>query len=276
MNKRTEKLIEKIYKEVFSKIFTKKAVDRLSKGDRTLLLKFVTVLNSSDAFDKYSKKQAINLAKKGASYKRGEWRKYFNQAKKKGLIGVEKTWSKFEEEQMQKVISGNFKLIKSIPQQTLDILERKYTSTLIEEVAKGNKSRGAFYKELKSHGHKNAKMIARTESAKLQTSLIENRALDLGSVAYIWKSSKDGRTRPSHKAMNGVVVFWRQNQSEKPFLDDMYGDPGGFPNCRCAPNPIFDENDLPDTNYKVYDYRIKEVVKISKKDLLKALEYKKL
>ncbi len=272
MNKRAERLIEKIYEEVFSKIFTKKTVDQLSKGDRTLLLKSVTILNSSDAFDSYSQKQAKELAKKGASYKRDEWRKYFNKAKKKGLIGIEKTWSKFEEEQMQKVISNNFKLIKSIPQQTLEILERKYTSTLIEEVAKGNKSRGAFYKELKSHGHKNAKMIARTESAKLQTLLIQNRAEDLGSVAYIWKSSKDKRTRPSHQAMDGVVVFWRQNQSEKPLLDNMYGDPGEFPNCRCSPNPIFDEDDLTENSYKLYDYRINKIVKISKKDLIIAIK----
>lgn len=276
MNRRTERLIEKIYKDVFSKVFNKQSVDRLSKGDKSLLLKFVTILNSSKEFDKYAQKYAKELTKKGISYQKGEWRKYFNLAKKKGYIGIEKTWSKFEEEQMKKVIVNNFKLIKSIPQQTLEIMERKYTTTLIEEVAKGNLSRGSFYKELKSHGYKNAKMIARTESGKLQTSLIENRALDLGSVAYIWKSSKDKRTRPSHQLMNGVVVFWRQNTSEKPFLDNMYGDPGGFPNCRCSPNPIFDEDDLTENTYRVYDYHTKTIIKMSKKDLLEAMKNKEL
>lgn len=276
MNRRTERLIEKIYKDVFSKVFNKRSVDRLSKGDKSLLLKLVTILNSSEEFDKYAQKYAKELTKKGISYKKGEWRKYFNLAKKKGYIGIEKTWSKFEEEQMKKVIVNNFKLIKSIPQQTLEIMERKYTTTLIEEVAKGNLSRGSFYKELKSHGHKNAKMIARTESGKLQTSLIENRALDLGSVAYIWKSSKDKRTRPSHQLMNGVVVFWRQNASEKPFLDNMYGDPGGFPNCRCSPNPIFDEDDLTENTYRVYDYHTKTIIRMSKKDLLEAMKNKEL
>lgn len=276
MNRRTEKLIEKIYKDVFSKVFNKRSVDRLSKGDKSLLLKFVTILNSSKEFDKYAQKYAKELTKKGISYQKGEWRKYFNLAKKKGYIGIEKTWSKFEEEQMKKVIVNNFKLIKSIPQQTLEIMERKYTTTLIEEVAKGNLSRGSFYKELKSHGYKNAKMIARTESGKLQTSLIENRALDLGSVAYIWKSSKDKRTRPSHQLMNGVVVFWRQNTSEKPFLDNMYGDPGGFPNCRCSPNPIFDEDDLTENTYRVYDYHTKTIIRMSKKDLLEAMKNKEL
>lgn len=276
MNRRTERLIEKIYKDVFSKVFNKRSVDRLSKGDKSLLLKFVTILNSSKEFDKYAQKYAKELTKKGISYQKGEWRKYFNLAKKKGYIGIEKTWSKFEEEQMKKVIVNNFKLIKSIPQQTLEIMERKYTTTLIEEVAKGNLSRGSFYKELKSHGYKNAKMIARTESGKLQTSLIENRALDLGSVAYIWKSSKDKRTRPSHQLMNGVVVFWRQNTSEKPFLDNMYGDPGGFPNCRCSPNPIFDEDDLTENTYRVYDYHTKTIIKMSKKDLLEAMKNKEL
>ena len=96
MNRRTERLIEKIYKDVFSKVFNRQSVDRLSKGDKSLLLKFVTILNSSKEFDKYAQKNAKKLTKKGISYQKGEWRKYFNLAKKKGYIGIEKTWSKFE------------------------------------------------------------------------------------------------------------------------------------------------------------------------------------
>ena len=118
-------------------------------------------------------------------------------------------------------------------------------------------------------GNTHSKVIARTESAKLQTVILENRALDLGSIAYIWLASNDKRTRPSHKAMNGVIVFWNFN---KPLLDNMRGHAGEFPNCRCSPQPIFDEEDLQKPFYKVYDYRNNNIISMNKKDLIEALK----
>lgn len=272
MNKATEREIEKIYNKVFNKIYSKGRLASLSKGLRIEILKAASSLSASKAYNEFAKKFAIELSKKGLTKERGLWRKYYRAAKKLGYIALHKTWVAFEAEQLSKAVHHNFTLIKSIPEYTLKILEHRYTSTLIEEVAKGKLSRGSFERELKSHGHKNAKLIARTESAKLQTAITENRAKDLGSTAYIWKSSNDKRTRPSHKQMNGVVVLWRESDLEKPLLDGMYGHAGEFPNCRCDPQPIFDETDLDKSRYNLYDYREHKIINVSKSELLDILK----
>lgn len=273
MNMSSEKLLRKIYEEVFKKVYTRSSVKKLSTGDKTEILNIVKILNSSDKYKEFSKKYAILLSKKGITYKKGMWRKYFKIAKKKGYIALSKTWSEFEEEQLRKTIVKNFEMIKTIPQKTLEVMERKYTGALIEEVVKGNLPRDSFYKQLQVHGHKNAKVIARTESAKIQASITENRAKDLGSIAYIWVSTKDKRTRPSHKNMNEVIVFWRDNLSERPLLDKMNGNPGEFPNCRCSAEPIFDEDDIPNkSSLTYYDYKTHKQKNIKRKDLIELLQ----
>ena len=272
LSKEIERKIEKIYNKVFTEVFSKSRVAALTKGERVRILSTIEILESSEAYDKFAKKFAKELAKLGIKHQRGIWRKYYKAAKKMHNVAIPLTYEAWEFELMSKAVKHNFTMIKSIPKEMVKIMEHRYTSKLIEEVAKGKLPRGNFMKELAKHGHKNAKLIARTETSKLQSSIIENRAKDIGSVAYIWLASNDKRTRPSHKAMNGVVVFWRDNELEKPFLDNMYGNAGEFPNCRCAPEPIFDKNDLTKSTYKVYNYNTHKIISMSKSQLLYHLE----
>lgn len=272
MNKSIERQILDIYSKVFSRVYNKGRMKSLSKGDRSAILKEVARLDSSSSYDKFAKKFAKELAKKGVRYQRGIWRKFYNAAKKLRHVALPLTYSEYEYQIMSDAVKHNFEMIKSIPRRTIEIMEHKYTSSLIEEVAKGKLTRGSFMRELQSHGVKNAKLIARTETAKLQTSIAETRARDLGSVAYFWLSSKDKRTRPSHQMMNGVVVFWRDLLTEKPHLDNMFGNAGEFPNCRCAPQPIVDDDQITEEWYKVYDYRTQKIISMRKNDLIKALQ----
>lgn len=271
-----EREINNIYKIIFKQVFGKQATTALMKGNRSTIYQNIARIESSAKYDEFAKKFSLALTKKGLNKTKGVWRKYFEAAKKAHAIALPKTFSEFEIQMMQKAIAHNFTMIKSIPSKMMEIANHKYTTILIEEVAKNNLPRGTFRKELESHGYKQAKVIARTEAAKLQTSIMRNRATDLGSIAYFWLSSRDKRTRPSHREMNGVVVFWRNSDLEKPHLDNMYGDAGEFPNCRCAPEPILDEDDLTKNSYQVYDYRTHNVITLSKADLITALENKQL
>lgn len=266
----TERLIAQIYANVYKQVFTTSRTRSLLRGNRNPALNALTALDMLKKYDEFAQKFSVELAKKGLRGQKGVWRKYFDAAKKAGHVGLTKTWTQFEADVMTKAIEYNFKMIKSIPERMKEILHHKYTSELIEEVAKGNLPRGSFQRLLASHGNKQAKVIARTEAAKLQTAVLRNRATQLDSVAYIWLASNDKRTRPSHKAMNGVVVFWRPD-NEKPLLDNMQGDAGEFPNCRCSPQPIVDIDDLLDSYYKVYDYHSHKIIRMSKKQLITAL-----
>lgn len=84
-----------------------------------------------------------------------------------------------------------------------------------------------------------AKVIAVTEVSKAATALTQARSEQFGSEGYIWRSVRDGATRPSHRAMEGKFVKW----SEPPTLDGMTGHAGEFPNCRCYPEPVIPRSD---------------------------------
>lgn len=270
LNKGIERQINKIYNEVYNKVFNKTRTNMLASGSRLDAEQALINLKSHKKFKEFAEKFSKELAKKGLSGQRGIWKKYYEAAKKAHYIALPATYNQFELEQLSKAVKHNFEMINSIPDRMMEVLNHKYTSTLMEEVAKGSISRGSFRRELAKHGHKQAQVIARTETAKLQTAITENRARSVGSVAYIWVSSKDKRTRPSHREMNGVVVFWRPD-IQQPLLDNMRGNAGCFPNCRCDCDPIVDTNDLTQSNYKVYDYRIDKIVNMKRNQLIQAL-----
>ena len=271
MTKDVEREINRIYNMVFNKVFSRKGYESLAKRNRMGILENASKLEASDAYQEFAKKFAVELAKKGLRHQRGVWRKFYKVAERTHYVALPKTFTEYEARVMTKAIQQNFEMIKSIPREVVKIMEHKYTSTLIEEVAKGKLSRGAFQRQLQSHGHKNAKLIARTETAKLQTVILQSRATEIGSVAYIWRASHDKRTRPSHRQMDDVVVFWRQGE-QKPHLDNMVGNAGEFPNCRCTPQPIVDIDDITKPTYQVYNYLTHKIEKMTKTELITALQ----
>lgn len=273
MSKAVERQINKIYWALFKKCFTNTTLASLSRGDKKPVKKQVLKLQSSKQFDDFAAKFSKELAKKGLYGTKGVWRKYFKAAKAAGYISLTTSYSAYEYKTMTEAIKHNFKMIKSIPSKFLEVLEHKYTSTLIEQVAKGTLGRCSFRTQLEKHGHKNAALIARTETAKLQTAILEERSTQLGSVAYIWLASNDRRTRKSHREMNGVIVFWKH---AKPELDGMVGGAGEYPNCRCSPQPIVDIDDLTKYSYSVYDYRVHKIITMKKNELIEALKRGKL
>lgn len=271
MNKAIERQINQIYNEVYKKVFTPHNTSLLASGNRTNIAQQLVAISSSAQYQKFATLFAAELAKKGLRGQKGVWRKYYEAAKAAHYIALPQTYNAYELQNLSRAVQHNFEMIKSIPQKMMEVLQHKYTSALIEEVAKGTTSRGSFAKLLAKHGHNQAKLIARTETAKLQTEITRTRATNLGSVAYRWVSSKDRRTRPSHRAMDGVIVFWRPDL-QKPLLDNMRGDAGEFPNCRCDAEPIIDIDDLKIQVYKVYNYHTDKVVTMSRRSLVEALQ----
>ena len=271
MNKSIERDINKIYNEVYKKIFTSYNLAQLRNNSRIPIAQKLMLLESSKKYDEFARMFSLKLAEKGLRGAKGVWRKYYEAAKKAHYIALPQTYNAFELQNLSKAVKHNFEMIKSIPRRMMEILQHKYTSNLIEEVAKGTIPRGSFAKLLAKHGHNQAKLIARTETAKLQTEITRTRATNLGSVAYIWRASKDKRTRPSHREMEGVVVFWRPD-NQKPLRDNMRGDGGEFPNCRCDTEPIVDIDDIKIGNYKVYDYRTDKIISMSRRALVEALQ----
>jgi len=78
-----------------------------------------------------------------------------------------------------------------------------------------------------------ARLIARDQTAKLNSTLNQQRQQNLGVTQYIWRTSGDGRVRETHKDNNGKVFNW-----DKPPKDT--GHPGHDINCRCVAEPIIE------------------------------------
>lgn len=97
--------------------------------------------------------------------------------------------------------------------------------------------------EIMRSGHvtvSRAQLIARTEVSRTASTLVEVRAVHVGSDGYIWRTSDDGDVRPDHVKLEGRMVRWDDPPVAGP--KGMRYHAGRGPNCRC-----FCEPNLPDT-----------------------------
>lgn len=139
-------------------------------------------------------------------------------------------------ETMRELLAGQVELIRSIP---LDAAQRVHELTLagLEDSTRASE----IAKEIMRSGDvakSRAMLIARTEVARTASSLTQVRAKHVGSEGYIWRTSRDGDVRSSHRAMNGKFIPW----DSPPTLDGMTGHAGCLPNCRCWSEPVIPED----------------------------------
>tara|TARA_R110000751_G_scaffold299695_4_gene411076 strand:- start:18956 stop:19918 length:963 start_codon:yes stop_codon:yes gene_type:complete len=86
-------------------------------------------------------------------------------------------------------------------------------------------------------GFSKAKFLARQETNLLTAKYREQRYKDVGINEYIWSTSKDGRVRASHKALDQTVQSW----SSPPIVDIKTGrkaHAGEDFLCRCVAKPV--------------------------------------
>jgi SPP1 gp7 family putative phage head morphogenesis protein len=138
---------------------------------------------------------------------------------------------------LRRLLSEQAPLIASMP---LDAAHRLHERT-IANLTSGQRAATleSFIAEelVKAGNYSKAKatLIARTETARTQAALTQARAEHLGSVSYVWRSQRDGRTRPTHKALDGTVQRW----DSPPECDPPHrAHAGAIWNCRCYAFPI--------------------------------------
>jgi SPP1 gp7 family putative phage head morphogenesis protein len=136
---------------------------------------------------------------------------------------------------MRKTMEEQAAKITSIP---LDAAERLYKLTG-EAITGGTRAKEIAAEIMRSGevSKSRAMMLARTSVSTTATALTKARAQYIGSEGYIWRTSKDGDVRPSHKRMEGKFVRW----DDPPTLDGWTGHCGEFANCRCGPEPVLPE-----------------------------------
>jgi SPP1 gp7 family putative phage head morphogenesis protein len=81
-----------------------------------------------------------------------------------------------------------------------------------------------------------ATLIARTETARTASVLVQSRAEHVGAESYVWTTAGDWKVRPSHKKLEGTVQRWDAPPLSDP--PDYHSHPGMIWNCRCTALPI--------------------------------------
>ena len=148
---------------------------------------------------------------------------------------------------MGSIVTQNSALIKTVPSNVA-----KRLSNFAKEMAlKGERPEVTAQRMRGMASHlTNVEItrIARTETAKAQSSLLEARCAEVGVTMYQWYTCKDGSVRKSHQLMQGVYCLWSDPPDPEALAGEKSGGhpyhPGGIYNCRCIALPVVAVQDI--------------------------------
>ena len=235
------------------------ALQRVINDIRKLVKGMTSPAQIIQAIDHYSRSAAfLNLAEEiagnmvtaGLTGQRATWRAAAAESTRGKLIYQalkQETSSPIMSAAIDQILNRNYKLIKTVPPNVAKRLsrfayEQQQKGIRPEDIAK------VMQQGLPGMSASHVKLIARTESAKAASALMEARCDMLGLDWYIWRSCGDERVRDAHARMNGVLCRW----SDPPNPEAMFGGHnsggsyhhGGIYNCRCIAAPVIDLKDL--------------------------------
>ena len=161
-------------------------------------------------------------------------------------------------------IQENVKLIKSVPTQSLDEMQK-----IVMDGWYNSRSTKAIMKDLQKQfgiSKNKAELIAVDQTSKLNAKLTQFQQTDAGCKEYIWSSSGDARVRDRHRELDGKTFRW----DDPPIVDVKTGrraHPGEDYRCRCVAIPKFkiEELNIPvePNNWNEIDERTKRILEMS-------------
>lgn len=143
----------------------------------------------------------------------------------------------FYQQQLEKWVSDNVDLIKSIPKDCLSEMKQ-----VIYEGYVSGRPVTAISKDIQNRfqvSKSKARLIARDQMGKLNADITKHQQTDAGIRKYMWRTSEDSRVRKSHMVLNKEVFSW----DDPPVVDKKTGrrcHPGEDYQCRCIAIPVFE------------------------------------
>lgn len=130
-------------------------------------------------------------------------------------------------EAVAEAIAANVALIKSIPAQHLDQVEKIVLNGL--QSGQRAESMVEAIKALGTKTERRAALIARDQVGKITSRLTQIRQQKMGITHYYWSTSQDERVRHIHRPRNGKLFAWNNPPDD--------GHPGIPIRCRCVAIP---------------------------------------
>lgn len=221
----------------------KRRLARFSEIDNTirrLQMLFESIRKELDSlFGMYDLKRRIkDIANLDQKLSIREWKKAVS--KTLGIDILEDYYSgDFYKEMIERWVSANVDLIKTQPTESLgrmkeliykDYMSGRSTSNIVKELQ-------AQYGMDKRH----AQLIARDQTAKLNSEITQSQQRDAGVSKYEWSGTLNKRERESHKDLEGKIFSW-DNPPETDGGRRCH--PGEDYQCRCCALPVFDLDNL--------------------------------
>lgn len=240
------RIAERKYHSALRKVIAD--IRKLARGLSTAeqIVRAIKRYAQSASFRKLAEQMAGRMVTASLVGQRSTWRVAAAEGTKGRLIyeAIKKeTASPIMAKTIDDILNRNYRLIQTVPPRLAERLtrfayEQQQKGIRPEEIAKTMQQMIPGM----SSGH--VKLIARTESAKAASALMQARCDSLGVDWYIWRSCGDERVRDAHAKMNGVLCRW----SDPPNPEAMFGGhdsgngyhPGNIYNCRCIAAPVID------------------------------------
>jgi len=170
---------------------------------------------------------------------------------------------------MEQYLADNVGLIQSMPLRAAERVQE----LVLQSLKTGEYRAEGLAEQIINVGNitrNRAKLIARTEVARISTGFTKARSEVLDLPWYMWKTSHDARVRSSHKLMNKVLIKWNDPAAPEeldPLSKKSYGHyhPGEIFNCRCFPQPIIHIDDI---TFPANIYRGGRIQYINKSDFM--------
>lgn len=221
----------------------KRRLARFSEIDNTirrLQMLFESIQKELDsAFGMYDLKRNIErIAASDHKLSIREWKKAVS--KTLGIDILEDYYSgDYYKEMIEKWISSNVDLIKTQPKESLGKMKELVYKDYMSGISTTN-----IVKELQAQygmDKRHARLIARDQTAKLNSEITQSQQRDAGVSKYEWSGTLDRRERSSHRALEGKVFSW-DNPPETDGGRRCH--PGEDYQCRCCALPVFDIDNL--------------------------------
>lgn len=120
----------------------------------------------------------------------------------------------------------NIELIRMVEDETVQALKELF-------LANPNGPTLAQIREVADVSERRAKFWARDQALKLNSQIVQERALSVGIQQYGWDARDDGKTRPMHRALHGQVFdLLGPGPITNPQGD--HNHPGEDYECRCT------------------------------------------
>lgn len=235
-------MLNRLLKEV------EKKISGLTDPDE--IIRTLKIIAASPQFERLCEEAALNVATMVAVGQKATWRAAAAASSKGRAIYkalLSETTNTAIGKMIQDIVYENSKLIKTVPHKMAERFSKLSQQRWTEGVRPS-----AITKEILAEATNlrefEARRIARTESAKASTALVQSRAEAMNLDFYIWRTARDGdRVRESHQIMEGVICRW----SDPPNPERLAGvrsynayHAGGIFNCRCIALPVIALEDI--------------------------------